>query len=206
MFPAVEEQLHILAQAPDAFLQCDRLLNQWLVDKDNCNSCLLQNEIVRYIRVRFGSMALRVIRILFDRGKVDERKLQEIGLFPAKELRQLLSEMKSCGLVKLQEVPREPQRQPNRTMFFWYVDGEEARQAILDCTYKAMSRLLQCISKERRNIRSTLEKVERNDVRGKEELVLPPFELNTLRRFQKREHRLWVEIERLDDTVALLEG
>ena len=202
----VEEQLHILAQEPNGFLRKDPVMGYWNVDRQRCTSHLKQSEVVRYIRVRFGSMAMRIVRILLDKGKVDERRLQEIGLFPAKELRQLLAEMKAYGFVKLQEVPREPQRQPNRTLFFWFFEVEEARQALLEATYKAASRLLQRVSKERHKMQSTLNKVERDGVRGKEDQFLAPGELRSLRQWQRRERSLWMEIERLDDTLALMEA
>ena len=62
------------------------------------------------------------------------------------------------------------------------------------------------IKLERRRLRSTLDKVERSDVKGNEESLLAPEELTVLKQWRKRECWLLAELGRLDDIVILADG
>lgn len=200
----IEEQLELLSQPPCAFVRVHGGNSQWHVDLARCRRFLQDREISNYIRSRFGQIAVRIIHILSERGKVEERWLQELSLCSARDLRQSLARLESHGFVGLQEVPREPQRQPNRTLFLWFCDSEEVQKSLLEDLCKAISRLVQRMSRERRRIQTTLDKVERSDVKGKEEELLGADEFHALQQWRKREEWMWVEVDRLSSTVALL--
>jgi RNA polymerase III subunit RPC82/TFIIE alpha subunit len=201
----IEQQLQILSEEESPFIS-HNASGKWIIDVQSFRHRLLKAELFHYIRNRFGLTALRIIRILADKGKVDEKWLQEIGLLSAKDLRQSLANLHSNGFIELQEIPREPQRQPNRTIFLWFFDLERAQKVLLDNIYKSMARLLQRIKLERRRLRSTLDKVERSDVKGNEESLLAPEELTVLKQWRKRECWLLAELGRLDDIVILTDG
>ncbi|KAJ5183198.1 hypothetical protein N7492_000814 [Penicillium capsulatum] len=160
-------------------------------------------ELERLIETRYGDVALRVVRVLHAKGKLDEKRLQEISMLPFKELRQTLSGMQSGGFVDLQEVPKDAQRQPSKTIFLWYHDPDRVCSSILEDTYKAMSRTLQRIRVERDRIKDFLEKTERSDVKGHEEEYLTEPELELLQRWRDKEALLLAEVSRLDDMVAV---
>lgn len=160
-------------------------------------------ELERLIETRYGDVALRVVRVLRAKGKLDEKRLQEISLLPFKDLRQTLASMQSGGFVDLQEVPKDAQRQPSKTIFLWYHDPDRVCSSMLEDTYKAMSRTLQRIKFERDRLRDFLEKTERSDVKGHEEEYLTEPELELLRRWRAKEALLLAEVARLDDMVAV---
>ncbi|KAJ6001815.1 hypothetical protein N7522_007042 [Penicillium canescens] len=178
-------------------------LDTWRIAFRGLARKLRHLELERMIESRYGDVALRVIRVLHAKGRLDEKRLQEISLLPFKDLRQTLASMQTGGFVDLQEVPRDAQRQPSKTIYLWYYDPDRVCSSILEDTYKAMSRCLQRIKFERERERDFLEKTERTDVKGHEEEFLSEAELEHLRNWKAKEALLLAEVSRLDDMVAI---
>jgi DNA-directed RNA polymerase III subunit RPC3 len=201
----IEEGLEGIAEGPYPFLRHDEDTKQWAVDKYGLATWIRDREILRLMRSRVSNIGMRLVRMMIDKGKLDERILLDLGLVHAKEMRQALAQLKSMGFIELQEVPREPHRQPSRTMYLWFFDPIRARDVLLGELYKSMARLyerLQTVERER--MKATLEKVERDDVRDRVDEVVSGKEMVELRRFQAKEKWLLAEIGRLDESVALL--
>lgn len=202
----VDQHLCLLAQPPHNFTskRMTSGLITWTVEFRHLARKLRHLELERMIESRYGDVALRVVRVLHAKGKLDEKRLQEISLLPFKDLRQVLASMQAGGFVDLQEVPRDAQRQPSRTIFLWFYDPDRARNSVLEDIYKAMSRCLQRIKVERNRLKEFLEKTERSDVKGNEERYLSEAELITLQQWRAKEALLLGEVARLDDMVAVL--
>ncbi|KAJ5560120.1 RNA polymerase III Rpc82 C -terminal [Penicillium frequentans] len=201
----VNQHLQLLSQPPHNLTSCVELYGvpKWRVGFRGLARKLRHLELERMIESRYGDVAIRVIRVLHAKGKLDEKRLQEISLLPFKDLRQTLASMQSGGFVDLQEVPKDAQRQPSKTIFLWYYDPDRVCSSILEDTYKAMSRTLQRIKVERGRLKDFLEKTERSDVKGHEEEYLTEEELELLQRWKDKEALLLAEVARLDDMVAV---
>ncbi|KAJ5470814.1 hypothetical protein N7530_008171 [Penicillium desertorum] len=201
----IDQHLSILSQPPLNLTTKHVIsgLPTWRVAFRGLARKLRHLELERMIESRYGDVALRVVRVLHAKGKLDEKRLQEISLLPFKDLRQTLASMQTGGFVDLQEVPRDAQRQPSKTIYLWYYDPDRVCSSILEDTYKAMSRCLQRIKFERSRERDFLEKTERTDVKGHEEEFLSEAELEHLRNWKAKEALLLAEVSRLDDMVAV---
>ncbi|KAH8430393.1 putative DNA directed RNA polymerase III subunit Rpc82 [Aspergillus melleus] len=202
----VDQHLSLLAQPPFN-LTSKRMVSgliSWTVEFRHLARKLRHLELERMIEARYGDVALRVIRVLHAKGKLDEKRLQEISLLPFKDLRQVLASMQAGGFVDLQEVPRDAQRQPSRTIYLWYYDPDRIRNSVLEDTYKAMSRCLQRLRFERSRLKEFLEKTERSDVKGNEERYLSEAELTLLEQWKAKEALLIGEVSRLDEMVAVM--
>lgn len=202
----IDQHLCLLAQPP-LNLTSKRLnggIITWTVEFRHLARKLRHLELERIVEARYGDVALRVLRVLQAKGKLDEKRLQEISLLPFKDLRQVLASMQTGGFVDLQEVPRDAQRQPSRTIYLWFYDPDRIRNSILQDTYKSMSRCLQRLRFERGRLKDFLEKTERSDVKGNEELYLSEGELERLREWRAKESLLLGEVARLDDMVAVV--
>lgn len=201
----IEDGLRIISEGPYAFLLQSENTGQWSVDKYELADWTRQREVLRLMSSRIDSMGLRLIRMMIDKGKLDEKLLQEHGLLAAKEMRQTLQELHNKGFIELQEVPREPHRQPNRTIYLWFHDPLRTRDVLLGELYKTMTRLYQRLQiVERKRMEATLEKIERDDVRDRVEEVVVGQEMVELQQFQAKQKWLLAEIHRLDESVALL--
>ncbi|KIW28905.1 hypothetical protein, variant [Cladophialophora immunda] len=200
----IEYQLGLLAEGPFAFLLGDPVTRTWAIDKSKLNNFLWDKEMLRLIDESVSEPALRIVRMLADKGKLDERAMQDVGLLNAKELRKSLAQLQMKGFLELQEVPRDPQRQPKSTTYLYFYDPERVQKIFLDRLYKTMSRLYERLHLERDKISSTLSKVERSDVQGSEEEILSPGELELLLRWRQKECWFMTEIHRIDASVAIL--
>ncbi|GMG34558.1 unnamed protein product [Aspergillus oryzae] len=202
----VDQHLCLLAQPPYS-LTSKRMVSgliTWTVEFRHLARKLRHLELERIIEARYGDVALRVVRVLHDKGKLDEKRLQEISLLPFKDLRQVLASMQTGGFVDLQEVPRDALRQPSKTIFLWFYDPDRVGNSVLEDTYKAMSRCLQRLRFERSRLKEFLEKTERSDVKGNEERYLSEAELTLLGQWRAKEALLLGEVARLDEIVAVI--
>ncbi|KAJ5562332.1 RNA polymerase III Rpc82 C -terminal [Penicillium sp. DV-2018c] len=201
----IDQHLSLLSQPPYNLTTKHVIsgLPTWRVAFRGLARKLRHQELEKMIEARYGDVALRLIRILHDKGKLDEKRLQDISLLPFKDLRKSLAHMQTGGFVDLQEVPRDAQRQPSKTIYLWYYDPDRVCHSITEDTYKAMSRCIQRIKFERSRERDFLEKTERTDVKGHEEQLLSEAELQHLRNWRAREALLLAEVARLDEMVAV---
>lgn len=201
----LEEQVATLAEGSCDFISQeisqDKQETTWRLNLDSLEDQSRNEEIMQMVKQRFGLMCLRIIRILMSRGKVDEKALQEIGLLNAKDLRRCLAQLHAHGFIDLQEVPREPQRQPARTIYLWFYDAERVKMRMMENLYKSMCRLLQRLKVERQKVSSTVQKAERSDVKGKEHEILSIDEITVLKRWRRKELWYLSELERLGSSV-----
>ncbi|KAL8670097.1 MAG: hypothetical protein Q9168_005342 [Polycauliona sp. 1 TL-2023] len=208
----LRQHLLLLSDQPQRFLipvpRTKTDLEKWAIPYHDLSKTLLQNSIVSITISRFGPLAGRLIRILAanDNGtKLDEKTLVLLSLIPQKQMRTLLHSMHRAGHIELQEIPKDgSQRRPGMTLFYWFFDPERCRKRMLEETYKTMTRLVQRARVEREAVSSTVEKAERTDVVGREEELLGEGELAALHEWREKEERIWGEVGRLDELVAVL--
>ena len=198
----IDRELMFLTESNFHFLTGDR--SMWQIEKGAFDEWVRKEETLRVMDSRLEPPSPRILRILVDKGKLEERTLQEIGLLGAKELRQSLSLLKQMGYLDLQEVPRNPQRMPNQTVFLWSHEAGRVQSLVLESVYATLCKMVQLLNLERAKMANTLSKIEREDVKNKEEEMLAPAEFILLQRFRKTESWVWGEIHRLDSTVAIL--
>jgi len=89
-------------------------------------------------RDRHGNEGVRVMRLLLETGKMDEKQVKrsfpvtlkleylsqqisKVAMMAPKDCRPLLFSLSADAFVSLQEVPRGADRNPTRTFFLWWV-------------------------------------------------------------------------------------
>ncbi len=177
---------------------------EWGVDFETLTDGLIQAELDTTIVARFGSTHLRVVRLLRERGKLEEKQVASFAMTRIKDVRAVLTELQSESLAEAQELPKDNQRQPSRTTYLWYFDPQRAQSLILQQTYKAMARTLQRIPVERERFRTIIEKAERTDIKGQEQEKLETHERQLLREWREIEERLLTQVSRMDEVVMIL--
>lgn len=194
-----EHQHHFLHHVP----RTSSIPEKWAVDFTALSTTLLNTTLTQIISARFGPLATRLVNILSARGKLDEKTLTALGLLNQKTMRSLLTAMHQSGYLQLQEIPREASRQPSRTLYLWAWDADRARAKLLEECYATMARLVRRARVEREQVRETVEKASRTDVVGREDEFLGEGERRALEDWRAREQRIWGEVGRLDDVVAV---
>ncbi|KAI5302130.1 RNA polymerase III subunit C82, partial [Ascosphaera pollenicola] len=202
----VEQHLSYLAQEPHLFTtrNISSGILSYSVEFRHLARALRHLEIERLVSAQFGSIAVRIIRILTAKGKLDEKRLQEISLISTRDLRIVLGQLEAAGWLELQEVPRDAQRQPARTIYLWFFDADRVTTNLVETSYKSMARLFTRLGVERNKVKGLLEKTERLDVRGNEERYLSQGELEALDAWKKKENLFLGSIGRLDALIAVL--
>jgi DNA-directed RNA polymerase III subunit RPC3 len=204
----VEQHLRLLAQSPPGFVRRVRrgAHDEWAVDCARLVAHAQRAELEALVAARFGAVALRVMRILAQRGsRLDEKQLANAALVRARDLRATLTAMHAAGVLELQEVPRDGARQASRTLFLWFFDAGRAARRLVDGVYQAMARLLQRAAAERAGggLRVLLAKAERTDVVGHEDEYLSAKERRALQQWRDKEERLLGQMMRLDRLIEL---
>ena len=197
------QHLLLLAHHPSKFLHHHPAIlsvdERWSVDFRALSKRLLIDCLMQTITAKLGPLAARLVRIMHQNGKVDEKTLTSLSLLNQKAQRKLLSEMNAEGFLELQEIPKDTARAPMKTIFLWFFDVERCRKRVLEMTYKTMCRVLQRIDVERAKVKETVEKSERVDVQGHEDEFLGEGEKEALAAWRAKEERLLGDLSRLDD-------
>ena len=178
----------------------------WSVNFQKVIRNIQEAEIDKLVLEMFGPAGHRLVRMLRQLGKLDEKQLKDTTLMKQKDIRTKLAEMQLSGWVDIQEIPKDASRgaNNNRVIFLWFFDNERCSSLVLDHTYKSMSRLLHRLDVERRRAKSVLELTHRSDVRDKPPgEYLTPAQLNELHAFQDREDMLLGQLGRLDEIVGI---
>lgn len=178
-------------------------LGEWTVDFDEIVKSMQEDEINSIIGQRFGVLGSRIVEILKQRGKLEEKQIQKYGLLKMKNIRNKLVEMQMAGFADIQDVPKDNAHAALRTVFLWYFDPERVRIIALDNIYKTMARCLQVLKAEKHEERDILAQVERSDVKGQEADFLPRDRLERLHLIRDKEKKIFTQLGRLDDMVAI---
>ncbi|CAO3639249.1 unnamed protein product [Mucor hiemalis] len=113
---------------------------------------------------RYGDSSCRIIRILIDKGKLDESQIQKYSMLPPKDVRHKLDILLTAGVVEIQEVPRSADRAPSRSYHLWYVPLEKCFDELLDNVYKTITNLQQRKVEELFKRTRLIDKLNRKDV------------------------------------------
>lgn len=72
-----------------------------------------------------GEAAARIIAMLLEKGHMEIKQISDTAMLKMKDARQLLYRMVTEGFLAMNEVQRGTERQPNRSIFLWYVNEDQ---------------------------------------------------------------------------------
>ncbi|EMD38586.1 hypothetical protein CERSUDRAFT_153553 [Gelatoporia subvermispora B] len=183
---------------------------------------LRQRVLETIARERHGDEAVRIIRLLLDAGKMDEKQasggaiykgvlliavqISKVGMMANKDVRPLLSALSADTLISLQEVPKSADRNPTRTFYLWYVDLQKAYSVLLRNLYKTLYNIVarREAEAEEPTVKAVLEKRQRSDVSQDEEHLLTRVEREVLAEWDKKREKLAVLQLRVEEAVFIL--
>ena len=200
------QHLLLLAESSQGFIRHQGLHEggEWVVDFQPLVAKLRRSEVDSFIEDKFTRQGLRLVNILRQRGKMDDKSLLAIAQMKKPDALHILSKMELYGVVDIQEVPRDNNRQAIRTIFLWHVDDDRVQAQILENSFKSMLRCLQVLDVQRYRNRETLELFQRSDVKGREEERLHKQTIAKYRQHLKMVANLLNQVMRVDDMVCLL--
>ncbi|EPQ58252.1 hypothetical protein GLOTRDRAFT_36462 [Gloeophyllum trabeum ATCC 11539] len=156
-------------------------------------------------RERHGDDAVRIVRLLLDRGKMDEKQISKVAMMAPKDVRPLLSALSADSLVSLQEVPRSADRNPTRTFYLWYVDLTKAYTMLLGFLYKSIYNIgaRRHAEAQEPSVKAVLDKRERSDVM-QDERLLTRVEREIIQEWESRRDKLTVLEMRVEEAVFII--
>lgn len=205
----VDKHIHTLSDHPFHFVTWHSRagLSQWHMEFEQIAQAMIQHEIETTIAAgneRDKKYGVKLIRALKKKGKLDEREMGKVMMMPAAEMRSVVNGLTYRGFVQTQEIPKVDRREAKHSIHLIWFDTQRAREKLLHETYKGMVRMLQRLAFEKENVRPTLEKAERSDVKGEEEKWLSQMELNELKTWKTVQDKLLLQLFRMDEVVAVL--
>ncbi|KAG0169080.1 RNA polymerase III subunit C82 [Apophysomyces sp. BC1034] len=181
----------------------DRGANQFAVNFSKLRESMRRRLLEGLVREKHGVATCRIMRILIEKGKLDESQVQKLAMLPPKDTREKLGLLNTKGFVEIQEVPRSADRAPGRSFHLWYVPLEKIYQELLVDAYRAIGNLQQR-KREELKIRSRLlDKLNREDVKENMDL-LGEGDKAEVAQMEKVMERIEVSKKRLDEMVMVL--
>lgn len=207
--PSVNEVVHgyveLLRTDPAGFIKRRDELgsNQFSVNFARLRQAMKKELLEGLVTDKFGVACCRIIRILIDKGKLDESQIQKYAMLPPKDVRQKLDTLLLSGLVEIQEVPRSADRAPSRSFHLWYVPLEKCFQELLVDVYRTTVNLQQRKTEELLRRSRLIDKLSREDVIANMEL-LGEIDKAELAKMEKVIERIEVSKGRLDEMTMIL--
>ncbi|KAF9334333.1 DNA-directed RNA polymerase III subunit RPC3 [Podila minutissima] len=144
---------------------------QYVINLKAASKIMKKNLIQTVISSRFGSPYVRIMNMLLDKGKLEEKMISKFSMMPVKDVREKLTTLCTFGVLNLQEVPKSQDRTPSRTFYLWEVILTRAADALVDRLYHTMGNLRQRRFVEKAKRAVLLSKCERTDVQANDSLL-----------------------------------
>ncbi|KAG9318123.1 hypothetical protein JVU11DRAFT_190 [Chiua virens] len=179
--------------------------NKINVEFDTISKRLGRRVLEAVTRERHGDDGVRIVRLLLDVGKMDEKHIAKVAMMANKDVRPLLSALSSEYLISTQEVPRSTDRNPTRTFYLWHVDLTNAYSALLVSFYKTLFNIgaRRQAEREEPNVKAVLTKRERTDV-AQDANLLTRMEREVLAEWERKREMLNVLEMRVEEAVFIL--
>ncbi|KAJ7445774.1 RNA polymerase III subunit RPC82-domain-containing protein [Mycena galericulata] len=157
-------------------------------------------------RERHGVEGVRIVRLLLDTGKMDEKQISKVVMVPPKDVRPLLALMSAESLISTQEVAKSSDRNPSRMFYLWHVDLQKAYSVILGNLYKTLFNIgaRRQAEQEEPMLKAVLEKRERSDVSQDEAGLMSRLELDMIKEWEAKQEKLTVLEMRVEESVFIL--
>ncbi|KAJ2612763.1 RNA polymerase III subunit C82 [Coemansia sp. RSA 1365] len=120
---------------------------------------------------KFGSLEARIVRVLRDKQKLDEKTIATTAMMPAVQCRERLHELSLAGFVDTVEIPRTADRNPSRMFYLWYLNPPKQVSAALRGIFQGISNIIQRSSKEANSRAALVAKSKREDVVADQSLL-----------------------------------
>ncbi|KAF9434432.1 DNA-directed RNA polymerase III subunit RPC3 [Entomortierella beljakovae] len=168
----LEKYLHILEDDRMQILKKDSgRSGQYIVSLKAASKILKKNLIQDIVSTRFGSPYVRIMNMLIEKGKLEEKQISRYSMMPVKDVREKLTTLCTFGILNLQEVPKTNDRAPSRTYYLWEVLLPRTADSLVDRLYHTMGNLRQRRFVEKSKRAVLLEKCERTDVQDDDRLL-----------------------------------
>lgn len=153
-------------------------------------------QIVRNI---LGNSALRILNCIEDKRLIEEKNIAKSVLMREGTVRKVIATLTKFGLVEIQEVPRTADRNAMRSIFAFKINRNHlrSRRILGKCLMFNMGESLDQLESFKKENKILLDKISREDVRGREIELLTESELKQLKAIMENEKIGMAKFQRL---------
>ncbi|KAG5518507.1 hypothetical protein PMAC_002903 [Pneumocystis sp. 'macacae'] len=177
---------------------------KWKVDYKQMSNLLQELQYEKVIEHKFGCVATRLLRIIREKGKVDEKQLASIAFLKQQHIRPILMGLTEVGALDIQEIPRRSERLPSSIFLLWFHKFSRAKSILIDDIYQQISHCHRHLKNELKQRQKLLVKIARTDVQEREKELLPLNEQQELINVRAIEEKILTQIFRLDRIIMIL--
>lgn len=149
------------------------------------------------IAATLGPSAMRIRRCIKANGLVSEKVINSTALMREKDIRSTIAKLIKYNVVEVQEVPRTVDRAAARAVFLFRIRESHSYNYMKQNLEWNMANLIFKKEKLKEENSTLLFKANRDDVKGRENELLLPSELNQLKMVRDRELNAFSRISRL---------
>ncbi|KAJ2547969.1 RNA polymerase III subunit C82 [Coemansia sp. RSA 1933] len=116
------------------------------------------------VHEKFGSLHARIIRVLREKHKLDEKTIATAAMMPIAACRERLHDLALAGFIDSYEIARTVDRNPSRMFYLWYINPQKQVRAAMRYVFKSMANVYARLDQEMAARAPLLAKTRRADV------------------------------------------
>ncbi|KAJ2507351.1 RNA polymerase III subunit C82 [Coemansia sp. RSA 2049] len=175
----------------------DRGGGQYQLNFDRAANALRDQSLDTLVHEKFGSLHARIVRVLRDKQKLDEKSVATAAMMPIAACRERLHDLALAGFIDSYEIARTVDRNPSRMFYLWYINPQKQTRAAMRYIFKSMTNVFARLDRELAARAPLVAKTKRADVAADQSL-LTDSEKNELAALSAAQTRLEVANVRLD--------
>ncbi|KAG7856825.1 hypothetical protein KL939_003610 [Ogataea angusta] len=199
------QHLKLLAADPKFPFLVETDMGQFHVPYTRLSPILAKHVFKQYVKAIIGPDALKVLNCIEDKRLTDEKAVSKLVLMKEASVRNILGRLLSFNIIELQEIPKTQDRSAMRSVYAFRFKPQPAiemfKKSILFNMGEALEKLEQC----KKQNKILLDKVNREDVKGREQELLLPSELKQLEEYYEYESTWITKFGRLRTAIDVFE-
>ncbi|KAJ1863868.1 RNA polymerase III subunit C82 [Coemansia sp. RSA 2703] len=176
---------------------------QYRINFERAAAVLRDRALDSLIQEKFGAMHARIVRVLRDKQKLDEKTVSQTTMLPIALCRERLHDLALSGLIDTFDIPRTADRNPSRMFYLWFVNPEKQVRSAMSYIFQGMSNLHQRIDHEMAIRSALITKTKRKDVIADPSL-LTEYERKELKSLMAIKQNLEAALIRLDGMLLII--
>lgn len=146
-------------------------------------------EIKQIVKTIFGTPSLRILNCIEDKRLIEEKNIAKNVLMKEGDVRKIIATLTKFGLVEIQEIPRTADRSAMRGIFAFKINKnyQRGKKILGNCLMFNMGEVLDQLEQIKIENKILIDKISREDVRGREVELLLESELTQLKRIIESE-------------------
>lgn len=103
-------------------------------------------KLLAIIEKRFGPNAMRIWKMLYDEGQMEQKAISQDSMLGNTRPREILYAMLRNGFLSLQDIPKNADRAPSKTIYTWRATMPASIITASTMLYKAASNMIQVLT------------------------------------------------------------